>query len=236
MWRAAAARARRALPRDPRSTSAATAAPRRRPARTRCADLADDVVELLDDLELAGSAWCGLSLGGDGRHVPRLGAPAPARPASRSAAPRALPRPDAVGRADRRRRRRTARPAIADPVVSRWFTPEWAAAHPDVVAELRDEVAGHVRRRATPAAAGPSPPGTTARGSPPSPCPRSSIGGADDLSTPVDPHALTLAGEHPRRPAGGAARRPPRHDRERRGGRQADFGARRSHNFITTPD
>ena len=81
---------------------------------------------------------------------------------------------------------------IADTVVARWFTPDWAAAHPDVVAELRDQVAAtpdtgylgccraiaawdHRDRLAAITA------------------PTLVIGGADDLSTPVEPHARTIA-------------------------------------------
>jgi len=77
-------------------------------------------------------------------------------------------------------------------VVSRWFTPEWGAAHPQVVTALRDQIAGtsdagylgccraiaewdHRARLAAVTV------------------PTLVIGGADDLSTPVDPHALTLA-------------------------------------------
>ena len=79
--------------------------------------------------------------GRDGRHVPRLGAPAPDHQAHALLHLRALRRQDAVGPADRRRRggrhgghrRHGGR---------RWFTPEWAAAHPDVVTALRDQIAG----------------------------------------------------------------------------------------------
>jgi 3-oxoadipate enol-lactonase len=80
---------------------------------------------------------------------------------------------------------------IADTVVSRWFTPEWAAAHAGVVAALRNQIAGtpdagyldccraiaawdHRERLAAVAV------------------PTLVIGGSDDPSTPVDPHALTL--------------------------------------------
>ena len=80
--------------------------------------------------------------GRDGRHVPRLGAPATGSPASRSAArPRTSPT-RRRGTSGSPPSRRTARPAIADAVVSRWFTPDWAAAHPDVVTALRDQIAG----------------------------------------------------------------------------------------------
>jgi 3-oxoadipate enol-lactonase len=82
--------------------------------------------------------------------------------------------------------------SIARAIVDRWFTPDWAAAHPDVVAEAQAMVAGAAdegyagccaalavwdhRDRLT---------ATTA--------PTLVIAGSDDLATPVEPHARTLA-------------------------------------------
>ena len=178
-------------------------------------DLAADVLELLDELELAarwrsaGCRWAGWSACTSARST-RTGSPA-----SRSAAPPRTSPTRRRGTSGSPPSRRTARPGSRTPCVSRWFTPEWAAAHPDVVTALRDQIAGtpdagylgccraiaawdHRERLAAVAV------------------PTLVIGGADDLSTPVDPHALHARRGHPRRAAGGAPRRPPRHDRERR--------------------
>ncbi len=153
-------------------------------------DLAADVLELLDKLRLARVAFCGLSLGGMvGMY---LGSEHPDRLTSLTLCATTAHFPDrgpweeriaaveAVGTA-----------GIADTVISRWFTPAWAAAHADVVAALRNQIAGtsdtgylgccravadwdHRERLAAVAV------------------PTLVIAGADDLSTPVDPHARTL--------------------------------------------
>ncbi|MCW0215487.1 MAG: hypothetical protein OJJ54_19190 [Pseudonocardia sp.] len=81
---------------------------------------------------------------------------------------------------------------LAEGVVGRWFTPGWAAAHPDVVTRARGcvtdtpdggyraccqaiEVWDHGDRLSAITA------------------PTLVVGGADDLSTPVEPHARTIA-------------------------------------------
>ena len=158
-------------------------------------DLAADFVELLDDLELAEVAFCGLSLGGmvgmylGSEHPDRLTSLTlcctTAHFADKTPWDQRIAAVEADGTA-----------AIADSVVSRWFTPAWGAAHPEVVTALRDQIAGtsdtgylgccraiadwdHRERLAAVTV------------------PTLVIGGADDLSTPVDPHALTLAGSIP---------------------------------------
>jgi 3-oxoadipate enol-lactonase len=153
-------------------------------------DLAADVVELLDELELQQVAFCGLSLGGMvGMY---LGSEHPHRltsltlccttPHFADKAPwdERIAAVEAGGTA-----------GIADAVVSRWFTTEWAKVHPDVVTALRNQIADtpdtgylgccraiaawdHRERLAAVAV------------------PTLVIGGSDDPSTPVDPHALTL--------------------------------------------
>jgi 3-oxoadipate enol-lactonase len=154
-------------------------------------DLAADVLELLDELELARVAFCGLSLGGmvgmylGSEHPHRLTSLTlcctTAHFADKEPWDQRIAAVEADGTA-----------GIADSVVSRWFTPEWAAEHPDVVTALRDQIAGtpntgylgccraiaawdHRERLAAVTV------------------PTLVVGGAGDLSTPVDPHALTLA-------------------------------------------
>lgn len=156
----------------------------------RMADLADDVLALLDRLELGRVDWCGLSLGGmvgmylASEHPDRIRAltlcctsawfPDPAPWRERIAAVRA------AGTAP-----------IAGQVVSRWFTPPWAQDHPEVVAETRAMVAdtpdaGYLgccqaiaswdhRDRLSAITA-----------------PTLLIAGASDPSTPVEPHARTI--------------------------------------------
>ena len=112
-----------------------------RPGKYRVADLADDVRALLDDLGVDRVDWCGLSLGAmvgmylAAEHPERIGRlvlcctsahfPDPTVWHDRIAAV------SAGGTA-----------SIARAVVDRWFTPGWAAAHPDTVAEARAMVAG----------------------------------------------------------------------------------------------
>jgi 3-oxoadipate enol-lactonase len=105
------------------------------------ADLAGDVLALLDDLGLDRVAWCGLSLGGMvGMY---LAAEAPDRLSTLTLCCTSSYFPDKTVWRDRIaavRERGTA--PIAAGVAGRWFTPEWAAAHPDVVAEATAMIAG----------------------------------------------------------------------------------------------
>lgn len=107
------------------------------PAPYEIANLGQDVLELMDDLGLARASFCGLSLGG--MVGMWLAANAPERvdrlvllctspfmpPASAW-----QERVSAVLAAD------SVEP-IADAVLERWLTPEYAAEHPEVRAELR---------------------------------------------------------------------------------------------------
>lgn len=81
---------------------------------------------------------------------------------------------------------------IAEAVVARWFTPGWAAAHPDVVSEAEAMVAGTSDAGYAGCCAALAVwdhrdrlPAITA--------PTLVIAGADDLATPVEPHARTIA-------------------------------------------
>ena len=154
-------------------------------------DLAGDVLALLDRLGLERVAWCGLSLGGMvGMY---LGSEHPERLTSLTLCCTTAHFPDAGPWRDRIAAVEAGGTAsIADTVVARWFTPSWAAAHPGAVTECRDMIADtpdagyaaccaaiaawdHVDRL----------PAVTV--------PTLVIGGAEDLSTPVEPHARTLA-------------------------------------------
>jgi 3-oxoadipate enol-lactonase len=161
------------------------------PGPYRMADLAQDVVALLDELGLDRVAWCGLSLGGMvGLYL-------------------ASEHPDRISRLvlcctsayfpDKTTwRERIAAVAdggtgpIADAVVERWFTPAWATSHPDAVAETTAMVTGtpdagylaccqaievwdHRDRLSAVTA------------------PTLVIGGSQDPSTPIEPHARTIA-------------------------------------------
>ena len=110
------------------------------------ADLGRDVVALLDTLGLERVAYCGLSIGGMvgqwlAAHVPeRIEATVLICTAARAPAPEVyLERAATV--------RGPAGPGgVAGAVVQRWFTPDWARAHPELVARHRAMIA------ATPAA------------------------------------------------------------------------------------
>jgi 3-oxoadipate enol-lactonase len=160
------------------------------PGPYRVADLADDALALLDKLGLDRVAWCGLSLGGMvGMH---LGSEAPERLTSLTLCCTSAHFPDSSVWADRIAAVADGGTApIAETVVSRWFTPEWAAAHPDVVAEAAAMVAGtsddgylaccqalevwdHRDRLGAITV------------------PTLVLAGSADLSTPVEPHARTI--------------------------------------------
>ncbi len=157
----------------------------------RVADLAGDVLALLDALGLDRVAWCGLSLGGVvGQH---LASEAPERISRLVLACTSAHWPDGTVWADRTAAVRAHGTAsIADAVVQRWFSPGWAAAHPHAVAAAVAQVAGtsdegyagccealrvwdHRPRLGAITA------------------PTLVIAGATDPATPVEPHARTLA-------------------------------------------
>ncbi len=155
------------------------------------ADLAADVLELLDELTLPRVAWCGLSLGGMvGMY---LGSEHPERLTSLTLCCTSAYFPDRTPWVERIAAVEAGGTAsIADAVVARWLTPGWAAAHQDVLSELKGMVAatpdaGYVaccqaiaawdhRDRLTAVAV-----------------PTLVIAGAEDPSTPVEPHSRTLA-------------------------------------------
>jgi 3-oxoadipate enol-lactonase len=160
------------------------------PGPYRMADLAGDVVALLDELELRRVAWCGLSLGGmvgmylASEHPERIGRLTLC--CTSACFPDLTPWRDRIAAVAE-----GGTGPIAESVVDRWFTPDWAAAHPDVVAEAVDMVAGTPdagylaccqaieawdHRDRLPAITAPT----------------LVIGGSADPATPVAPHARTL--------------------------------------------
>ncbi len=154
-------------------------------------DLATDVLALLDDLGLDRVAWCGLSLGGMvGMH---LASEAPDRITGLVLCCTTSYFPDKTlwrQRVTDVRERGTA--PLAAGIAERWFTPGWARQHPDVVAEAIGWIAGTSNagyaaccqaidewdhRDRLPAVRAPT----------------LVIAGSADPSTPVDPHARTMA-------------------------------------------
>ncbi|WP_232661306.1 3-oxoadipate enol-lactonase [Pseudonocardia sp. TRM90224] len=161
------------------------------PGPYRMADLAEDAVALLDRLGLERVAWCGLSLGGMVGMA--IATTAPERLASLTLCCTSANFPDPQVWRDRIAAVSDGGTgSIAETVVSRWFTPGWAAEHPDVVAEAQAMVAetpddgylaccqalevwDHRPQLASITA------------------PTLVIAGDADQSTPVEPHARTLA-------------------------------------------
>ncbi len=159
------------------------------------ADLAGDVLALLDGLGLDRVAWCGLSMGGCvGMY---LASEAPERISRLTLCCTSSHWPDGSVWADRIAAVESGGTGpIAEAVVSRWFTPAYAAAHPDVVADAVQQVTDtpddgysaccaalrdfdHRDRLGAITA------------------PTLVIAGSADPSTPVEPHARTIVGGIP---------------------------------------
>jgi 3-oxoadipate enol-lactonase len=155
------------------------------------ADLAIDVLALLDQLDIERVAFCGLSLGG--MVGIWLGAHAPERLSSLVLCSTSAHYDDVGPYLERAASVRwVGTSSIAPEVVARWFTPEWAAQHPEVVqqatqmiAETSDEgyaaccnaIATWDGRRLLGRILTPT----------------LVIAGSQDPGTPVTPHAKTLA-------------------------------------------
>jgi 3-oxoadipate enol-lactonase len=159
----------------------------------RISDLGGDALALLDSLGADRVAWCGLSMGG--MVGMWLATEAPERIGSLVLCCTSAGFPDRGPWRDRIAAVRAGGTAsIAEWVVQRWFTPDYAEANPDPVAAAQRWVAdtpddgylaccqaieawdhiGELGRIAAPTLL---------------------IAGAHDTSTPIDPHARTLA-EH----------------------------------------
>lgn len=160
------------------------------PGPYRVADLAGDALALLDRLGLDQVSWCGLSLGAMvGMHI---ASEAPQRLTSLTLCCTSAHFPDSSAWADRISAVAAGGTAsIAESVVARWFTPDFAAAHPTVVTEAVAMVAGTSdegylaccqalevwdHRDRLPAIGAPT----------------LMIAGSADPSTPVEPHARTI--------------------------------------------
>jgi 3-oxoadipate enol-lactonase len=157
----------------------------------RIGELADDVCALLDTLALGRVRWCGLSLGAMvGMH---LASEAPERIDRLALCSTSAYFPDPSVWTERIisvAAQGTA--GIANAVVARWFSPAWAAAHPDVVAECEAMVGGISDEGYSGCCAALAVwdhrdrlPAITA--------PTLVVAGADDVATPVEPHARTVA-------------------------------------------
>lgn len=160
------------------------------PGPYRIADLAEDALHLLDSLGIDRVAWCGLSMGGCvGMY---LASEAPGRISRLTLCCTSSYWPDPSVWTDRIAAVESGgTQPIAETIVTRWFTPGWAAAHPEVVADAVAQVAGtpddgyaaccaalrdfdHRDRLGAITA------------------PTLVIGGSVDPSTPIEPHARTI--------------------------------------------
>lgn len=100
------------------------------------ADLAGDVLALLDALGVQRFSWCGLSLGG--MVGMWIAAHDPLRIEQLALCCTSAHLPPAKGWLDRAAAvRASGMAAVVEAVVERWFTPEFAAAAPDVIARYR---------------------------------------------------------------------------------------------------
>lgn len=161
------------------------------PGPYEIADLGADVLALLDRLGLARVHYAGVSLGG--MVGLWLAANAPERIVALVCICSSAHLPPAQGWTDRAAsvRKGGSVAVVADAVLARWFTPDWAAAHPDIVdrvgAMLRDSSpAGYAACCEAIARLDLRP--DLARITPPT----LAIGAADDTSTPPE-HARAIA-------------------------------------------
>jgi 3-oxoadipate enol-lactonase len=155
------------------------------------ADLAIDVLELLDRLGIERAAFCGLSLGGMVGIC--LGAYAPERVSSLVLCSTTAHYDDCGPYLERAASVRwVGTSAIAPEVVAGWFTPEWAAAHPEVVKQATEMIAGTSDEGyAATCGAIATWDGRKLLGR--ITTPTLVIAGSQDPGTPVTPHAKTLA-------------------------------------------
>jgi 3-oxoadipate enol-lactonase len=106
----------------------------------RIEDLAGDVLETLDDLGVTRASFAGVSLGGAIAQWIGLNAPERAATLAMLCTAARFPNGDTF-----RQRAETARAegvaSIADAVVARWFTDDYAQAEPETVARMRDLIA-----------------------------------------------------------------------------------------------
>jgi 3-oxoadipate enol-lactonase len=105
-------------------------------------DLGSDVVTMLDRLNLARVSYCGLSIGGMVGQWLAINAPERIdRLVLLCTAPH-LPPPSAWHERAAAVRAAGTPEVVAEAVLGRWFTPEYAATHPDTVARYRAMISG----------------------------------------------------------------------------------------------
>lgn len=111
------------------------------PGPYEIADLARDVLALMDDLQLERASYCGLSIGG--MVGMWLASHAPERIDRLVLVSTAAHLPSASAWAERAAAVRAAgtTEVVADTVVARWLTPAYARERPDVLARLRGMIA-----------------------------------------------------------------------------------------------
>lgn len=155
------------------------------------ADLAIDVLALLDRLDIERAAFCGLSLGG--MVGIWLGAHVPERLSSLVLCSTSAHYDDCGPYLERAASVRwVGTSAIAPEVVAKWFTPEWAAQHPEVVEQATQMIAGTADEGyAACCSAIATWDGRRLLGR--ILTPTLVIAGSQDSGTPVTPHAKTLA-------------------------------------------
>jgi 3-oxoadipate enol-lactonase len=155
------------------------------------ADLAIDVLELLDRLEIERVAFCGLSLGGMVGIC--LAAYTPERLSSLVLCSTSAHYDDVGPYLERAASVRWAgTSAIAPEVVAGWFTPEWAATHPETVEQVTQMIAG-TSDDAYAACCSAIAAWDSRRLIGRIDTPTLVIAGSQDERTPVTPHAKTLA-------------------------------------------
>jgi 3-oxoadipate enol-lactonase len=107
------------------------------PGPYRIADIAGDMLGLLDDLGVDRFSFCGVSLGGMAGMW--IAAQVPSRVERLALCCTSAYMPPALRWTDRAATvRASGLASIADAVVARWFTPDFAAASPDVITWARD--------------------------------------------------------------------------------------------------
>ncbi len=155
------------------------------------ADLAVDVLALLDRLEIERAAFCGLSLGG--MVGIWLAAHAPERLSSLVLCSTSAHYDDIGPYLERAASVRwVGTSSIAPAVVAGWFTPEWAAQHPEMVEQAIQMIAG-TSDEGYAACCGAIATWDGRRLLGRISTPTLVIAGSQDQRTPVTPHAKTLA-------------------------------------------
>ncbi|MBE3000620.1 3-oxoadipate enol-lactonase [Nocardiopsis sp. HNM0947] len=159
------------------------------------AELAGDVLRLMDDLGVRRAHYAGLSLGGMIGQWLAVHAPERIdRLALLATSPRMAPAQNWLDRAKLVRSEGTS--AVADGVVDRWFTPGFVQEHPDQVQDRRDRVAATAPEGYASVAEAIAEWDIVAE-LPRVEAPTLVIAGADDPATPPEGHGSTIAEQIP---------------------------------------